>query len=266
LHIKGDPSRLAQVLANLLSNAAKFMPSPGRIALSVEQEDGEAVIRVHDGGIGIAPELLPRVFDLFVQGDAGLARSRGGLGLGLTLVKRVVELHNGRVEVHSAGAGQGSEFVVRLPSLPAPLAGLGEGSERKAAHNGLALRVLVVEDNRDTAESFMMVLQLGGHDVRMASNASQALELLDDFAPQVAFIDIGLPDIDGYQLASCLRAHPACAHTLLVALTGYGSDSDRRRATQAGFDHHLTKPANYESVERLLGNVGGRLAEPLAAG
>jgi PAS domain S-box-containing protein len=255
VRVQGDFARLVQVIANLITNAAKFTPSRGRLALTVQQIEDEAIIRVRDSGIGIDPALQPRIFDLFVQDDVGLARTQGGLGIGLTLVKRIVELHRGRVAVTSEGRGRGSEFVVHLPALPQePTRRTAEPTATLAA-GGSRLRILLVEDNPDAADSFTMLLELGGHEVRTAQDGPAALEIVEDFCPDLAFVDVGLPGMDGYELAMRLRAHPRCRVSVLIALTGYGREEDKRRAVEAGFDHHLTKPVDYEAVDRLLASA-----------
>jgi signal transduction histidine kinase/DNA-binding response OmpR family regulator len=260
VRVRADETRLAQVLANLLNNAAKFTPEGGRIALSLESTSAEAVFRVRDTGVGIAPEMLARVFDLFTQADQSLDRSQGGLGIGLTLVRRLVELHGGSVRACSAGANQGSEFVVRLP-----LAVGGTGSSRDqsdATHDGqagiasapaaLSKRVLVVDDNRDAANSLSLLLRRAGHDVRTVLEGSAALEVARSFRPQFVILDIGLPDIDGYEVARRLRAQQNRAELMLVALTGFGQDKDRERSLEAGFDRHMVKPVDLEALQVLL--------------
>ncbi len=248
LVVDGDGARLRQVVANLLGNAVKFTPSRGHIGLAVEADAGDVRVRIRDTGPGIPAEVLPRIFEPFVQGDAN--RRHGGLGIGLTLVRRLVEMHGGRVDARSAGASCGSEFTVTLPLLPPslPLA--------KAVHSGVpvsARRVLVVEDDADSAESLVMLLEAEGHVVRAARDGREAVEAAGSFRPDVALVDIGLPGIDGYEVARRLRHEPACAQTTLVALSGYGQDDDKRRARDAGFDHHLLKPADLDALHAILG-------------
>jgi PAS domain S-box-containing protein len=253
LWIEGDPIRLAQVVGNLLSNAAKFMDKPGPIRLSGERDGGAVVIRVRDAGTGIAPELLPRVFDLFVQADNSLARTQGGLGIGLTLVKHLVEMHGGSVTASSPGPGQGSEFIIRLPALLESRSsegiGLGESGPTPARPSR---RVLVVDDNVDAAESAAMLLRMWGHLVQTAYNGPAALEAERAFQPEVVLLDIGLPGMSGYQVAEQLRSRPESRALVLVALTGYGQEEDRRRAREAGFNYHLTKPPDPGILEALL--------------
>jgi PAS domain S-box-containing protein len=246
----GDETRLAQVVANLLNNAAKYTPEGGHIQLQLERSGSDAVLRVRDNGIGIAADLLPKVFDLFSQAERSLARSEGGMGIGLTLVRRLVELHGGQVEAFSAGTGCGSEFVVRLPLIercvPRPAA-----TACAAAQDGIApLRVLVVDDNIDAASSLEMLLALNGHEVRSAHDGPKAVSIAEEWNPDVLLLDIGLPGMNGYEVASRLRARGF--HGRLIALTGYGQEGDRRKSEQAGFDAHLVKPANPEELNRLL--------------
>jgi len=256
LRVQGDPVRLAQVLGNLLNNAAKYTEDEGKIWLTVERANGEAVCRVRDTGLGIPPDMLASVFDLFTQVDQALDRSQGGLGIGLTLVKQLVELHAGRVQAHSAGLNQGSEFVVRLPAL-------AEESPRGVSANGAPppadvppCRVLVVDDNVDGAESLAVLLRLGGHDVRVCHDGPAGLALADEFRPGLVFLDIGLPGLDGYEVARRLRAQLGPDGIVLVALTGYGQEEDVLRARQAGFDHHLVKPADPAALTALFEALG----------
>jgi signal transduction histidine kinase/DNA-binding response OmpR family regulator len=250
LWVAGDAARLAQVIANLLNNAAKYTEPGGRIELAVGRDGDCAVVRVRDTGVGLPPETLSSVFDLFTQVDRSLDRAQGGLGIGLTLVRRLVELHGGRVEAHSAGAGQGSEFIVTLPCLtdaPQPAA---EPPPARVEAGG-PRRVLVVDDNVDGAESLATLLKLLGHEVHVAHDGPAALRATADVRPEVVFLDIGLPGMDGYEVARRLR-RPGRNEALLVALTGYGQDEDRRRSREAGFDHHLVKPVDPAVLEELL--------------
>jgi two-component system CheB/CheR fusion protein len=254
VYLEADPTRLAQVLANLLNNAAKYTPEGGRIWLAAERADGgEVVLRVRDTGVGIPAEMLPKVFDPFTQADRSLDRSQGGLGIGLTLVRSLVELHGGRVEAASEGLGRGSEFIVRLPALageprPAAAPGREEGPPDAAAGR----RVLVVDDNADAAECLAWVLRARGHEVCTAHDGVAALEAARGSRPEVVLLDIGLPRMDGYEVARRLRREPGLEKVLLVALTGYGHEDDRRRSRAAGFDHHLVKPADPAELTRLL--------------
>jgi signal transduction histidine kinase/ActR/RegA family two-component response regulator len=255
--VEADPARLVQVLSNLFNNAAKFTPTEGSITVSTEQSGDEAVIRVRDTGIGIAPELLAHVFDVFVQGDRALDRREGGLGIGLTLVRSVVEQHGGRVEGRSAGRGCGSEFIVTWPVARSP-ATAPTPPAVVSGEPGRRLRLLVVEDNLDAAESLIAVFRLHGHEVRTAATGTAALDVATRFVPDVAFIDVGLPEIDGYEVARRLRALPAFQSTVLIALSGYGQEEDRRRAREAGFDHHLTKPVDPTVLDGVLGDLAAQ--------
>jgi PAS domain S-box-containing protein len=242
LSVDGDEVRLAQVIANLLTNAAKFTERGGRIAIVAERSGGDVLVRVRDNGAGIAPELLPRVFDLFTQGQRTLDRSRGGLGIGLTLVRNLVEAHGGSVSAQSEGLGKGSEFVVRLPAPTTPAAEATpepDPPRARAAHR--ARRVLVVDDNEDAAGMLAELLEAVGHDVRVAHDGPEALSVAPGFEPDVALLDIGLPIMDGYELAARLRAQGA---TRLMAVTGYGQRHDRQRSRDAGFERHFVKPVD----------------------
>jgi signal transduction histidine kinase/DNA-binding response OmpR family regulator len=244
VHVLADPVRLAQVLANLLNNAAKYTEEGGRIWLIGEREGNEVVLRVRDTGVGIPAEMLSSVFDLFTQVDRSLDRSQGGLGIGLTLVHRLVEMHGGRVEAFSAGTNQGSEFVVRLPVLTGITPVPTTNGAPKPVTKTRCCRVLIVDDNTDGAESLAMVLRLAGHDVRISGDGPAGLEMARIFHPEVVLLDIGLPGMDGYEVARRLQDEGISPRPLLVALTGYGQEDDLRRSRDAGFDHHLVKPAD----------------------
>jgi PAS domain S-box-containing protein len=252
LWLEADLTRIEQVLANLLHNAAKFTEPGGSIELTAEREDSEAVLRVHDDGAGISPELLPNIFDLFVQEERSLARSRGGLGIGLTLVRTLVERHGGSIEAESAGPGRGSTFTVRLPLMPPP--GIEEEilSSIPATAGGEPARVLLVEDNLDAAEALSELLRMWGHEVETAHDGVSALQTARQTRPGVVLLDIGLPGMDGYEVARELRSTPGLAATRLIALTGYGQESDRHRSRLAGIDHHLVKPVDLEQLRALL--------------
>jgi CheY-like chemotaxis protein/anti-sigma regulatory factor (Ser/Thr protein kinase) len=253
LGVEGDPTRLTQVVANLLNNAAKFTPEGGRIWLAAEASDGQVVLRVRDTGAGIAADLLPHVFDLFRQADRSLDRSQGGLGVGLTLVRSLVELHGGSVEARSEGQECGSEFVVRLPALPAHTeVSRAATVTTNNAHADARYRILVVDDNVDSAESIALLLELSGHQVRMAHDGPTALEVAGSFRPEVIVLDIGLPGMDGYEVARRLRHGGAMREALLIALTGYGQEEDRKRSQAAGFDHHLIKPVDTVVLQNLI--------------
>ena len=260
LWLEADPTRLAQVVANLLNNAAKYTEKGGRIWLTTDKEGEEAVVRVRDTGMGIAPDKQPQVFELFTQLNRSLDRSEGGLGVGLTLARRLVELHGGGIQVFSDGPGQGSEFVVRLPLL-LPEAGPGNDMGKKAdlpSAPASSRRILIADDNEDFAESCARLLRrMGGHEVKVVYDGLAALEAAQTFRPQAAFLDIGLPGLDGYQLARRLRQLPGLEGLLLVALTGYGQEEDRRHALMVGFDEHLTKPVQFDTLQRLLAERAG---------
>jgi PAS domain S-box-containing protein len=256
LWVEADPGRLGQVLTNLLDNASKYTGEEGRIWVSGEAEGGLAAIRIRDSGVGIDPLQLPHIFDLFVQADRRMDRSVGGVGVGLTLAKRLTELHGGTVEVFSAGRDRGSEFVVRLPRIEgtAPRREVEEETRSQPPLRA-PLRILVVDDNVDAADSIALLLSLSGEQVRVAYDGPTAVTTARDFRPQVAFLDIGLPGMDGYELARRLREAPRAERMLLVALTGWGQPKDRLESTEAGFDHHLVKPADPARLEKLLEDV-----------
>lgn len=252
-----DPIRIAQVVSNLLTNAAKYTPPGGDIRLAVRKQAGQALVVVSDSGIGILPEHQDAIFDMFSQvGDNG-GLAQGGLGIGLSLVRQLLTLHGGAVSVDSAGAGRGSTFTAYLPLGAYP----GDGQEAapmpdQRAFARRSFRILVVDDNTDAAESLSLLLRLNAHEIRTATNGRDALALVHDFTPDIAFLDIGMPGMSGYELASRLRAMPELARTAIVAVTGWGSEDDQLRAREAGFDHHFTKPIAAEQVSRLLGQLG----------
>jgi signal transduction histidine kinase len=244
LMVDADQARLAQVLSNLLTNAARYTLPKGDISLSARVEGGEVVVRVKDSGIGIDADMLPKIFEVFVQGSRAIDRSEGGLGIGLALVRNLVALHGGSVSAYSGGRDAGSEFVVRLPSAPAAVAEpLHDAIATPLAHadrNGSC--VLLVDDNHDALELLSEAVRIQGYDVRTASDGPTALAALDHFTPNVVVLDIGLPVMDGYEVARLIRARPEHRATTLIALTGYGQSEDRARARDAGFDVHLVKP------------------------
>lgn len=261
--VSGDLTRLTQVMVNLLNNAAKYTPQGGRIDLTVSAENDSVVIRVRDTGSGMPRELVPRVFDLFTQGQRSLDRAEGGLGVGLTLVQKIIALHGGTVTAHSEGVDRGSEFVVRLPrdsakKVLAPGAQDPESSDEPRHRS----RILVVDDNKDAAESMATLLELWGHEVKRTYDGTRALAMGIDYRPEVIFLDIGLPGMDGYEVAGRLREMPETARAVLVAVTGYGQEEDRRRSRRAGFDHHLVKPVAPETLRLLLTSLepGHRLS------
>jgi PAS domain S-box-containing protein len=250
--VEGDATRLAQVVANLLNNAAKYTGEGGRIWLTVERRASQVEVRVRDNGMGIPADLLPHVFDLFTQGDRSLARSEGGLGIGLTLAKNLGEMHGGTLEAHSAGPGQGSEFVLRLPVVERRRGQAVETSEPMLRRAADIRRVLVVDDNADAAESLAMLLRGDGHEVCVTHDGPAALEVAGAFRPEVVLLDIGLPRMDGYEVARRLRRDVGLTQALVVALTGYGQQEDRRRAKEAGCDAHVVKPADLRVLHELL--------------
>ncbi len=241
--VDGDPIRLEQVIVNLISNARKYTDRGGRIEITVDQDGNRLVLRVRDDGIGIAPEMLSRVFDLFAQAERALDRSHGGLGVGLTVAQRIVELHSGRIEARSDGIGRGAELIVYLPIAPSPT-GAVSASPRDTAPVGGRRRVLIVEDNVDAAETLAMLLELYGHEARVACDGETALAVASVNVPDMMIVDIGLPGMDGYEVARRVRLEPTLGRVLLVALTGYGRDEDRQQAVAAGFDRHLVKPVD----------------------
>jgi PAS domain S-box-containing protein len=259
LTLWADPTRLEQAVGNLLHNASKYSEVGGAILLRVETDGDCAVIRVRDEGMGIAPDLLPHIFDLFTQADQSLDRSEGGLGIGLALVQRLAQLHGGTVEAHSDGAGRGSEFLLRLPlstSPPGPAEPVDHLAEDCVPEAPQALRVLVVDDHVDAARSSQMLLEAWGHDARVAADGPAALAELEDFRPDVVLLDIGLPDMDGYEVARRIRAGDAAPTTRLIAVTGYGQDADRLRSKQVGFDDHWVKPIRPARLRELLLEMG----------
>ncbi len=265
--VQGDSARFAQVVSNLLHNASKFSDDGGRIELALQADSGQARLTVRDHGSGIEPHVIPHVFDLFSQGDRTLDRSKGGLGVGLTLVRRIVQLHGGEVSAHSAGAGQGAEFVVVVPCI-ASVAGARDEAAPAAAVGSVVpqgRRVMVIDDNRDAAESLAVFLELAGHEVKALTDPLQAMASLPVFSPEVMVVDIGLPQIDGFELARRVRAAPPPDLALLVAVSGYGQPEHKRRSQEAGFDHHITKPADLNELAALIADAPRVNAEATAA-
>ncbi len=259
LYVSGDRTRLMQVMSNILNNAAKYTPAGGKLILRITAEGEEAVIAVRDSGQGIDPQVLPYIFDLFTQAEPTPDRSQGGLGIGLALVKSLVLLHGGRVSAHSEGLGEGSEFVIRLPLLQALPAAEMQALAPAAAATG-SVRVLVVDDNADAAQMLATLLEAHGHEVSVEYDGSGGFARAQRERPEVMLLDIGLPDMDGHELARRLRASSLTEGATLVALTGYGQSEDRERARQAGFDRHLVKPANLSELLRILAEVCGQRA------
>jgi signal transduction histidine kinase len=254
LGVMADPARLAQVIGNLLTNAAKYTPAAGRIGVIAERDGAEVVLRVSDSGIGIEPAMLPRVFDLFTQERQAIDRAEGGLGLGLAIVRSLVTLHGGTVTAHSDGRGCGSQFTIRLERIELPTATSAAPSGPDVRSGSAPLRVLVVDDNEDAAMMLSDVLTADGHVTATAHDGLSALEIAADFKPHVALLDIGLPVMDGFELARQFRATPALAATRLIAITGYGQEADRRQSAEAGFDAHMVKPVDVDELARLVGS------------
>ncbi len=255
--VEADPARMEQVVVNLLNNAAKYTDTGGLIRMSVSREGAEAVIRVRDNGVGIAPEQLPLVFELFTQVDGSLGRSYGGLGIGLALARNLVEMHEGRLQASSAGLGKGSEFTIKLPMLLQPAVPESKTVLEPGPRVGRALHVLVVEDNVDAADSLSLLLRLYGHEVQVARTGPTALEMASGFHPDVVLLDIGLPGMDGYQVAKHLRERPEFKNVMMCALTGFTpSEADRQRQQETGFDHYFVKPVELASLLELFKTVG----------
>jgi PAS domain S-box-containing protein len=256
--LDADPLRLAQVLGNLLTNASKYSDVRGPIVLTAEVEDNRVAIRVRDFGIGIEPELLPRVFDMFSQVKSSIDRAEGGLGIGLALVKGLVELHDGSVEASSAGLGHGAEFVVRLPLASEPADASSAASGERKTSSARSTRILVADDNRDAAASLATLLALDGHELSIAYDGDVALRNAEAFKPDVALLDIGMPKLNGYEVAQRIREAPWGKSMLLVAVTGWGQSSDKLRAHDAGFDHHFTKPLDLDAFGAFLSEALAR--------
>jgi CheY-like chemotaxis protein/two-component sensor histidine kinase len=256
LWVTGDATRLTQVIDNLLHNARKFTERGGKVEVRVhaEPQGRQAVLSVRDTGIGIEPEIVPHLFETFAQADRSLDRSKGGLGLGLSVVRGLVELHKGQVGAASAGPGRGAEFTVRLPAMPEPAA----ISQMPTAAEGDAKqrRILVVEDNRDSADTLRLLLELYGYEVTVAYNGPDGVKAAEERKPNIVLCDIGLPGLDGYGVARTLRRNPATAKAHMIAVTGYGSDADRCRSREAGFDRHLVKPVDPVDLKQALAALG----------
>ena len=251
--LEGDPTRLAQVVSNLLNNAAKFMEAGGDIRLTAEVEGSDVVLRVKDTGMGISPDALPRLFQMFMQADRSLEKTHGGLGIGLNLAKRLTEMHGGSIAARSEGVGKGSEFIVRLPVLIA--AGLPQPrvADKDGIASGIRLRILVADDNHDAANTLAAMLRIMGHEVRIAHDGQQAVSTAFDYQPDVAILDIGMPRLNGYDAAQAIKRQQQ--DVLLVALTGWGQEDDKRRSQESGFDYHLTKPADPILLGKILAAV-----------
>jgi signal transduction histidine kinase len=254
--VQGDKTRLVQVVANLLSNAAKYTPQKGDIRLRVDVLSAEVKLSVRDNGIGISAELLPRVFDLFVQGERSPDRSQGGLGLGLALVRKLIDLHGGTLSAHSEGIGKGSEFTIGLPRL-IESAGSQPLEPSRGPGNKLsnALTIMIVDDNADAAHALSMLLEVHGHRTWVEFNAADALQRIAEHAPQILILDIGLPDMDGYELARRIQSIPEAGDSVLIALTGYGQRNDKEKSRLAGFHHHMVKPVDAKRLLDILAKI-----------
>jgi PAS domain S-box-containing protein len=252
LLVDGDLTRLSQIFSNLLNNAAKYTNPGGRIWLTVRRTAGEAIVSVRDNGVGVPAAMLPKIFDMFAQVDHSLQRAQGGLGIGLSIARRLAEMHGGSIEARSEGPGAGSEFIVKLPLLEGAPGRREKPAPSQHAARRTGLRVLVADDNEDAAASLATVLTISGHDVQIARDGREALEAAARFQPQVALLDIGMPHLDGYEVCRRLRGQPDGGRLLIIALTGWGQADDRRRSEEAGFDEHLVKPADVRAIEALL--------------
>jgi CheY-like chemotaxis protein/two-component sensor histidine kinase len=255
LDLDADPIRLAQAVSNLLNNAAKYTGRDGRIWLIAERAGSDAVVTVRDTGVGISRAMLPHVFEMFSQGEQTRSRMLGGLGIGLTLVKRLVEMHGGTVAAESAGQDMGSTFVIRLPALVESSQCSQPQAEGPVRMSPPSLRILIVDDNRDAADSLAMLLRTIGHDIRTAYDGLEAVQVANEFRPEVVLLDIGLPKIDGHEVAQRLRREPWGQHTCLIAVTGWSDETDRARSRAAGFDHHLVKPLDTGHLAQLLSSI-----------
>ncbi len=262
LTVEADPVRLSQVIANLLNNAAKYTEPGGQIWLTVTRDGGEAVVSVRDTGIGISPALLPQIFQMFIQADRDHKRSQGGLGIGLALAKHLIELHGGRIEANSAGEGLGSEFMIRLPlaqeQLPVPDAAVSAPLNVRRPPSG---RILVVDDNRDAASSLGQLLTMLGNDVLTVYDGESALEAMNSFKPAIVLLDLGMPEMSGYEVAKRARKLLHCQDIVIIALTGWGQEEDRQRTRKAGFNHHLVKPIDLDALTVLLAEVQRGMAD-----
>jgi CheY-like chemotaxis protein len=256
--LDADPTRLAQVFSNLLNNAAKYSEDGGDITLSAELAGDEVRVRVTDKGIGIAADHLPRIFEMFAQVDTAFDRSQGGLGIGLSLVKGLVEMHGGGVQAHSDGPGMGSQFVVCLPTAGAQPSRVGDPANDDGETCGVSkCRILVVDDNRLSSDSTAMLLRMMGHDLAIARDGIQGMECARAFRPDVILLDIGLPQLNGYETARRIREQPWGKDIFLIAVTGFGQEEDRRRSLEAGFDYHMVKPVNFVELEKKLSEIAG---------
>jgi CheY-like chemotaxis protein len=259
IHLNADPVRLAQVFHNLLHNASKYTPPRGVISVCVEQHGHEVVVKVRDSGKGIPADRLEAIFEMFAQVEPALDRAHGGLGIGLTLVKRLTELHEGTVQAFSEGQGRGSEFVVRLPVLD-DVAEVQRPAEPAVPERATSRRILVVDDNEDSAKSLTTLLAMNGNPTRVAFDGAAALIAAEEFRPEVVLLDIGMPKMNGFDAARRIRERPWGRDVLLIALTGWGQDSDRRRSRSAGFDAHLVKPVDHAELMKVLTSLSTKRA------
>jgi signal transduction histidine kinase len=255
LWLEGDLTRLAQVVSNLLNNAAKYTPAGGEIHLTIRREGGQADIDIADNGLGIDADMLPRVFDLFTQADRHLDRSQGGLGIGLALVSKLVEMHGGTSRAVSEGAGKGSTFTVSLPLMDEQGAAMGVPLQTARTRTAAPMKVLIVDDNVDSAQTSLWMLDLMGHKAMLAHEGVTALEMARDLNPDVVLLDIGMPGMDGYEVCRQLRQMPEMKNKTVIAQTGWGQESDRQKAFAAGFDHHITKPVSLDLLTQLLSDI-----------
>jgi signal transduction histidine kinase len=257
IHIDGDVVRLAQVISNLLNNAAKYTERGGRIWLTAARKGNEALIKVRDTGMGISAEILPQIFEMFTQAERTINGSAGGLGIGLTLVKRLVEMHGGTITAQSDGRGKGSEFIVRVPLTSSELAQpeIRARQKERKSKKGRPIRILVVDDNQDSADSLGLLMKLMGNEVRVVNDGLEAVDVANKFEPRVVLLDIGLPTLDGYETAKRIRQQPWGSQAVLIAVTGWGEAVDRQRSTKAGFDHHLVKPVDPDVLTNLLASL-----------
>ncbi|HSS48640.1 MAG TPA: ATP-binding protein, partial [Thermoanaerobaculia bacterium] len=258
VHLDADPTRLAQIFINLLNNAVKYTEAGGHIHLAAERQGSEVVVSVRDTGIGITGEHLPHLFEMFSQVAPALERTAGGLGIGLALVRGLVELHGGNVEARSAGLSQGSEFIVRLPASTPPARAQSQPGAEQDSLSGSQRRILIADDNRDAVEILSIVLEHVGYEVQTAHDGLAAVQAAAACHPDVALLDIGMPGLNGYEAARRIREQPGGGDMVLVAITGWGQEEDKQRAREAGFDHHLTKPVDPAELQKLLAAVTQR--------
>jgi CheY-like chemotaxis protein/two-component sensor histidine kinase len=257
IYLNADRARLAQLFGNLLNNSSKYTGPEGTISLTAKRIDGEVLVTVKDNGAGIPQDKLDSIFDMFMQVDRSSEQSQEGLGIGLTLVKRLTEMHGGSIEARSAGEGQGSEFIVRLPILSKPeVLSQPENAVEKSPERC----ILIVDDNRDSADSLAMLLEITGNKTHMAHDGAEALEAVEKYRPEVVLLDIGLPKLDGHEVCRRVRQQPWGKDIIVIALTGWGQEDDRRKSEEAGFNGHLVKPVDYDKLLELLSSLTSRSA------